>query len=136
MLMFPQKVGIVTYLLNLAHRIKIVYISKTITKLNPDLNYNQIDKARIIIFVVMQIATYREDTNMDVAAILRNFAFSKYESKCYLALLAKHPANGSQLSRLSGIARSRIYDVLRSLANKKIVFEIEKGLYVRLHQIR
>ena len=69
---------------------------------------------------------------MDVAAILRDFAFSKYESSCYLALLAKHPSNGSQLSKLSGIARSRIYDVLRSLANKKIVFEIEKGLYVPL----
>jgi sugar-specific transcriptional regulator TrmB len=69
---------------------------------------------------------------MDVAAILRDFAFSKYESSCYLALLTKHPANGSQLSRLSGVARSRIYDVLRSLAHKKIVFEIEKGLYVPL----
>lgn len=69
---------------------------------------------------------------MDVAAILRDFAFSKYESSCYLALLAKHPANGSQLSKLSGIARSRIYDVLRGLANKKVVFEIEKGLYVPL----
>src|SRR5210317_1059434 len=69
---------------------------------------------------------------MDVAAILRDFAFSKYESSCYLALLAKHPANGSQLSKLSGIARSRIYDVLRNLAKKKVVFEIEKGLYVPL----
>jgi sugar-specific transcriptional regulator TrmB len=69
---------------------------------------------------------------MDVATLLRDFAFSKYESSCYLALLTKHPANGSQLSKLSGIARSRIYDVLRSLANKKVVFEIEKGLYVPL----
>jgi sugar-specific transcriptional regulator TrmB len=69
---------------------------------------------------------------MDVASLLRDFAFSKYESSCYLALLAKHPANGSQLSRLSGIARSRIYDVLRGLANKKLVFEIEKGQYVPL----
>lgn len=69
---------------------------------------------------------------MDVAAILRDFAFSKYESSCYLALLTKHPANGSQLSKISGIARSRIYDVLRSLVNKKVVFEIEQGLYVPL----
>jgi len=69
---------------------------------------------------------------MDLASLLRDFAFSKYESLCYLALLAKHPANGSQLSRLSGIARSRIYDVLRGLAGKKLVFEIEKGLYVPL----
>ena len=69
---------------------------------------------------------------MDIAAILRDFAFSQYESSCYLALLAKHPANGSQLSKISGIARSRIYDVLRSLVNKKVAFEIEKGLYVPL----
>ena len=69
---------------------------------------------------------------MDIAAILQDFAFSKYESSCYLTLLAKHPSNGSQLSTLSGIARSRIYDVLRGLAKKKLVFEIEKGLYVPL----
>jgi sugar-specific transcriptional regulator TrmB len=69
---------------------------------------------------------------MDVAALLRDFAFSQYESSCYLALLAHHPANGSQLSRLSGIARSRIYDVLRGLTKKKVIFEIEKGLYVPL----
>jgi sugar-specific transcriptional regulator TrmB len=69
---------------------------------------------------------------MDIAAILQDFAFSKYESSCYLALLTKHPSNGSQLSTLSGIARSRIYDVLRGLVKKKLVFEIEKGLYVPL----
>lgn len=69
---------------------------------------------------------------MDVAAILRDFAFSQYESSCYLTLLAHHPSNGSQLSKLSGIARSRIYDVLRGLAKKKVIFEIEKGLYVPL----
>jgi sugar-specific transcriptional regulator TrmB len=69
---------------------------------------------------------------MDIASILRDFAFSKYESSCYLALLAKHPSNGSQLSNLSGIARSRIYDVLRGLAKKKLVWEIEKGQYVPL----
>jgi sugar-specific transcriptional regulator TrmB len=69
---------------------------------------------------------------MDIAAILRDFAFSKYESSCYLALLTMHPANGSQISKVSGIARSRIYDVLRSLVGKKVVFEIEQGLYVPL----
>ena len=69
---------------------------------------------------------------MDIAAILKEFAFSKYESSCYLALLANHPSNGSRLSTLSGIARSRIYDVLRGLAKKRLVFEIEKGLYVPL----
>jgi sugar-specific transcriptional regulator TrmB len=69
---------------------------------------------------------------LDAATLLRDFAFSKYESSCYLALVASHPSNGSQLSKLSGISRSRIYDVLRSLKRKKLVFEIEKGLYVPL----
>jgi sugar-specific transcriptional regulator TrmB len=69
---------------------------------------------------------------LDIASLLRDFAFSKYESACYLALVAQHPSNGSQLSKLSGIARSRIYDVLRGLLKKGIVFEIEKGFYVPL----
>ncbi len=69
---------------------------------------------------------------MDTAALLRDFAFSQYESACYLALLGHHPSNGSQLSRLSGIARSRIYDVIRGLMRKGIVFEIEQGQYVPL----
>ena len=69
---------------------------------------------------------------LDIASLLRDFAFSKYESACYLALVARHPSNGSQLSKLSGVARSRIYDVLRGLVKKGIVFEIEKGRYVPL----
>ena len=69
---------------------------------------------------------------MDITSLLTDFAFSKYESSCYLALLTQHPCNGSQLSKLSGIARSRIYDVLRGLVRKGVVFEIEKGLFVPL----
>ena len=69
---------------------------------------------------------------MDITSLLQDFAFSKYESSCYLTLLAQHPCNGSQLSKLSGIARSRIYDVLRGLVRKGVVFEIEKGLFVPL----
>ncbi len=69
---------------------------------------------------------------MDITALMQDFAFSKYESSCYISLLANHPSNGSQLSKLSGIARSRIYDVIRSLIKKRVVFEIEKGLYVPL----
>lgn len=63
---------------------------------------------------------------------LTEFGFSGYEATCYLTLVASHPSNGSQLSKLSGIARSRIYDVLRSLTRKGMVFEVEQGLYVPL----
>lgn len=63
---------------------------------------------------------------------LTEFGFSQYETSCYLTLVAHHPSNGSQLSKLSGIARSRIYDVLRNLTRKGLVFEVEQGLYVPL----
>ncbi len=63
---------------------------------------------------------------------MTEFGFSQYETSCYMALVAHHPANGSQLSKLSGIARSRIYDVLNTLSRKGMVFEIEQGQYVPL----
>ncbi len=69
---------------------------------------------------------------MNITTLLKDFAFSQYETACYLTLLNNHPNNGSQLSKLSGIARSRIYDVLRGLIRKGVVFEIEKGKYVPL----
>ncbi len=61
---------------------------------------------------------------------LRDLGFSQYETSCYFALVANHPSNGSQLSKLSGIARSRIYDVLRNMSRKGWVQEIGNGEYV------
>lgn len=69
---------------------------------------------------------------MDTISKLTEFGFSQYETSCYLTLVSNHPSNGSQLSRLSGIARSRIYDVIRSLNRKGLVFEVEPGMYVPL----
>jgi HTH-type transcriptional regulator, sugar sensing transcriptional regulator len=63
---------------------------------------------------------------------LMDLGFSQYEAACYMALVGNHPVNGSQLSKLSGIARSRIYDVLRSLTAKGFVLEVNTGLYAPL----
>lgn len=63
---------------------------------------------------------------------LKKLGFSQYEAACYLALIAQHPVNGSQLSKASGIARSRIYDVLRSLTAKGFVIEVNTGQYAPL----
>jgi sugar-specific transcriptional regulator TrmB len=63
---------------------------------------------------------------------LKALGFSQYEINCYLTLVTHHPANGSQLSKLSGIARSRIYDVLRNMTRKGLAMETESGLYVPL----
>lgn len=69
---------------------------------------------------------------METYSHLKELGFSQYEAACYVALVGCHPANGSQLSKLSGIARSRIYDVLRSLLAKAYVIEINSGQFVPL----
>ena len=69
---------------------------------------------------------------MDTYSNLKNLGFSQYEAACYMALVGSHPVNGSQLSKISGIARSRIYDVLRSLISKGYVIEVNAGQYAPL----
>ncbi len=63
---------------------------------------------------------------------LKSLGFSQYEITCYLTLAAQHPINGSQISRISGIARSRVYDVLRNMVRKGFVLEVGEGRYVPL----
>lgn len=54
---------------------------------------------------------------------MKKLGFSEYECKAYLALLEEYPLNGYTLSKNSGIPRSRIYEVIKSLAAKQMVFE-------------
>ncbi|WP_053957626.1 TrmB family transcriptional regulator [Inediibacterium massiliense] len=54
---------------------------------------------------------------------LKNLGLTEYEAKAYLSLLEEYPVNGYTLSKISGIPRSRIYEVLESLKNKQLVFE-------------
>ena len=68
---------------------------------------------------------------MDNHSKLKELGFSQYEAACYMALIGNHPVNGSQLSKISGIARSRIYDVLRNLISKGYVFEVNAGQYAQ-----
>lgn len=63
---------------------------------------------------------------------LQELGFTQYEAACYMALISEHPVNGSRLSKISGVARSRIYDVLRSMTAKGWALEAEAGRYVPL----
>lgn len=56
-------------------------------------------------------------------ADMKALGFSTYECKAYLALLRDFPLNGYALSKSSGIPRSRIYEVLKNLMEKQMVFE-------------
>ena len=81
--------------------------------------------------VATTIATLKY-CNMDYLDNLKELGFSQYEVSCYSTLLKNHPINGSQLSKISGVSRSRVYDVLRNLMRKGVVQEVEDSLYVPL----
>ncbi|MCA1787060.1 MAG: TrmB family transcriptional regulator, partial [Desulfobacteraceae bacterium] len=78
------------------------------------------------------ITIFYQERAVEDRSRLKELGFSQYEAACYMALVGNHPVNGSQLSKVSGIARSRIYDVLRSLTAKGFVIEVNTGLYAPL----
>ena len=90
-----------------------------------------IDNYRLWPYVAIKVAT-RWRWQMENNLRLKDLGFSQYEAACYMALVGNHPVNGSQLSKLSGIARSRIYDVLRNLISKGYVIEVMEGQYAPL----
>ncbi len=61
-----------------------------------------------------------------------NLGLSDYAITAYLTLVKHHPVNGSQLSRLAGIPRARIYDLLRKLKQRGMVTELRQGMFLPL----
>lgn len=53
--------------------------------------------------------------NAQIITHLQDLGFSEYEARAYVALLQKNPVSGYELSKLSGIPRSMIYEVLGKL---------------------
>ena len=54
---------------------------------------------------------------------MKQLGLNQYEAKAYLKLLEDWPVNGYNLSKNSGVPRSRIYEVLGGLIKKQFVFE-------------
>lgn len=54
----------------------------------------------------------------DIINKLMQLGFSSYEAKAYVALLQKHPTIGYEVSKISKIPTSKIYETLISLKNK------------------
>ncbi len=67
------------------------------------------------------------DKIVQITDHMKALGFSAYECKAYLALLEEFPQNGYALSKASGIPRSRIYEVLKNLIDKQMVFEQDDG---------
>lgn len=53
--------------------------------------------------------------------------FSEYEAKAYVALLRKNPVSGYELSKLSGVPRSMIYEVVGKLASRGAAMSLPVG---------
>lgn len=64
-----------------------------------------------------------QEQQRQVVLGMKKLGFSEYESKAYLKLLENYPVNGYTLSKASGVPRSRIYEVLKNLMEKQMVFE-------------
>lgn len=53
--------------------------------------------------------------------------FSEYEAKAYVALLRESPTTGYQLSKLSGVPRSMIYEVMDKLIARGAAMTLRSG---------
>lgn len=60
----------------------------------------------------------------DPVAILQRLDLTEYEARCFVALVGVEAATAAELHEVSGIPRSRIYDITQRLAEKGLI-EIE-----------
>lgn len=58
---------------------------------------------------------------------LVKIGFSEYEAKAYVALLRKSPVTGYELSKLSGVPRSMIYEVVAKLTARGAAMTLRTG---------
>jgi sugar-specific transcriptional regulator TrmB len=63
----------------------------------------------------------------DLTGRLVEIGFSEYEAKAYIALLRESPATGYQLSKVSGVPRSMIYEVLAKLTARGAAMTLRTG---------
>ncbi len=61
----------------------------------------------------------------DPAKLLADLGFGDYETRAYLALLKRSPANGYELAKASDIPRGNIYAVLQKLEERGAVLRMD-----------
>lgn len=61
----------------------------------------------------------------EAAALLQQLGFSEYDARAYIALLERHPLNGYELAKASGIPRANIYAVLQRLEDWNAVIRVD-----------
>ena len=59
--------------------------------------------------------------------VLKRFGYTESETKAYATLVKHGPQSGYEVSKLSGVPRSKIYNILESLISKGVVATTENG---------
>src|SRR3989344_9419176 len=72
---------------------------------------------------------------MDIEIKLESLGLSKRESKVYISLIEIGPTTTSKIIRKTGIASSKIYDVLEKLEHKGLVTHILKNGKMEFHPV-
>lgn len=62
-----------------------------------------------------------------IIQLLREFNFTESEAKVYVALLENGASTGYEISKLSGVARSKIYNILEALTQKGVLAFSKEG---------
>jgi len=62
---------------------------------------------------------------------LVRIGFSEYEAKAYIALLGRSPVSGYELSKVSGVPRSMIYEVMGKLAARGAAMSLQTSEGIR-----
>lgn len=79
-----------------------------------------------IVLLLTTMVVYRRKGLIVISDILKRLetlGFTTYEAKAYYALLQKYPVNGYEISKLSQIPPSKIYETLQKLKNRGAVMD-------------
>ncbi|MGH7546015.1 MAG: TrmB family transcriptional regulator, partial [Gemmatimonadota bacterium] len=63
--------------------------------------------------------------------LLQELGFSEYESRAYVALLAKSPLTGYQVAKASKVPRANVYAVLQKLEDRGAVLRVDTSAGLR-----
>lgn len=65
--------------------------------------------------------------NNEIYSVLKKYDFTEYEAKIYVSLLQQHPLKGHAIAINSGVPSPKVYESLRKMIEKGIVFTISDG---------
>lgn len=60
----------------------------------------------------------------DIINELQNLGFTKYESEIYTSLLQENPMTGYEISKLSGVPQSKVYENITRLLNDNVIVSV------------